>query len=123
MRRAEKQDSVKTKAAAAPVPTADKQNPVKTNAAEAPAKVSKTRSEKELVETKSQLVALAQKLDRLETGAQVDIPKTMAPKAQNLQKLKGTKRTKAVQITEVDTGAAIARVGKPRSKANRTWVE
>ena len=114
MRRNEKQDPVKTKAAAAPVPTAGKQNPVKT----------KTSAEKELADTKSQLVALAQKLDRLETGAQVDIPKTVktaAPKAE--QKLKRPNRTKAVQITEVDTGAAIARVGRPRSKANRTWVE
>ena len=114
MRRNEKQDPVKTKAAAAPVPTAGKQNPVRT----------KTSAEKELADTKSQLVALAQKLDRLETGAQVDIPKTAktaAPKAE--QKLKRPNRTKAVQITEVDTGAAIARVGRPRSKANRTWVE
>ena len=117
MRRNEKQDPVKTKAAAAPVPTAGKQNPVRT----------KTSAEKELADTKSQLVALAQKLDKLETGAQGDISKTVktaktaAPKAE--QKPKRLNRTKAVQITEVDTGAAIARVGRPRSKANRTWVE
>ena len=108
-----KQDPVKTKAAAAPVA------PVKTKAAAAPARAAQTSFEmQELADTKSQLVALAQKLDRLETGAGV---KTVAKRAQDTR----ANRTKAkVQIAaEVVTDAAIARVGRPRSKANRTWVE
>ena len=73
-------------------------------------------------------MALAQKLDKLETGGQVNTvkpAKTVASNAQNMQNAQSKRpnKTKAVQITEVDTGAAIARVGRPRSKANRSWVE
>ena len=98
--------------------------PVKVKAAAAPSKANPKMSE--LAATKSQLVALAQKLDKFEaTKASVEtVSANSAQKSEIGEKRANrTKGKAAVQIKEVDTNAEIARVGKPHSRKNRSWAE
>ena len=85
--------------------------PVKVKAAAAPSKANPKMSE--LAATKSQLVALAQKLDKFEaTKASVEtVSANSAQKSEIGEKRANrTKGKAAVQIKAVDTNAEIARV-------------